>query len=229
VNIEEEYVYPLLKSSDVGGKEKVRPKRVVIVPQKRIGEDTALLAQKAPALWKYLTDHSDVFAKRKSSIYEKQPPFSIFGIGDYSFSRYKVAISGMYKQIRFRAVGPVDDKPVMFDDTCYFIACTSAQQAAFITSLLNDPLSLSFIHSIVFWDAKRPITKKLLQRINLAALLNAVDRDSLLRRAESELKQLIGEEREQQVIWPHDLRELLSVDIADNENVEAEVVQLQLI
>ena len=34
-----------------------------------------------------------ILDNRKSSIYNKRPRFSIFGIGDYSFSKWKVAIS----------------------------------------------------------------------------------------------------------------------------------------
>jgi hypothetical protein len=235
VNIETEYFYPLLKSSDLGGQDKVRPRKAVIVPQKRISEDTTLLERQAPKLWQYLIDHISIFDNRKSSIYERQPPFSIFGIGNYSFALFKVAISGMYKQVKFRAIGPLDGKPVMFDDTCYFLPCISAQQAAFIASLLNDPLSIAFVHSLSFRDAKRPITKKLLQSINLAALLDAVDRAALLSRATNYLIALIGESQAQQTIWPHDLQILLSKQpdegvhtIRDN-SVTCEAIQLQLI
>jgi hypothetical protein len=223
-----------LKSSDLGGKEKARPRRAIIVPQTRIGEDTTALEQKAPELWKYFLNHRTIFEKRKSSIYEQQPPFSIFGIGDYSFAPYKVAISGMYKQVKFRAVGPINGKPTMFDDTCYFIACPSAQHAAFIASLLNDPLSLAFIHSIVFWDSKRPITKKILQRIDLAALLDAVDQTSLLSRATGELQHLVGETSVRQLVWPHDVRVMLNgpsnpiTVTAGDESSNDKAVQLQL-
>jgi hypothetical protein len=232
VDIEPEYFYPLLKSSDLGGKDKMRPRKVVVIPQKHIGEDTTLLEQKAPKLWKYLTNHKSIFDSRKSSIYERQPPFSIFGIGDYSFAPFKVAVSGMYKQVKFRAIGPLDDKPVMFDDTCYFLPCTSAQQAAFIASLLNDPLSLAFIHALAFRDAKRPITKKLLQSIDLVALLDAVNQTSLLSRATNYLISLIGT---QQVIWPHNLKILLSneadngIDTNRKNSATCEAIQLQLI
>ena len=190
VIIEPDYVYPLLKGSDLFSQVDAVSRRAVIVTQKRLGENTCLLQKVAPQLWSYLTTHMDKFEQRKSSIYHGQPPFAIFGIGDYSFAPYKVGISGLHKIPRFRAIGPIDGRPVMLDDTCYFIPCYSAEQAAFLTSLLNDPLCLDFINSIAFLDAKRPITKKLLQRIDLKSLYNNVDRQALLLRANGELERL---------------------------------------
>lgn len=209
VIVEPDYVYPLLKSSDLFRQANVKPQRSVIVTQKRLGEDTYQLKRLAPQLWSYLTAHADVFERRKSSIYQGQPPFALFGIGDYSFAPYKVAISGLYKTPRFRAIGLMDGRPVMLDDTCYFIPCSSPKQAAFLTSLLNDPVCLDLIQSMVFWDSKRPITKKLLQRIDLKALLNHVERQSLLSRADMELKRLGIVKGQQRTVWPSALEEFL--------------------
>ncbi len=95
----------------------------------------------------------------------------MFGIGDYSFAPYKVAISGLHKIPRFRVLEPVDGRPIMLDDTCYFVPCYSLQEATRIASVLNDQICLNYISSIVFLDAKRPITKKLLQRIHIPSLI----------------------------------------------------------
>ena len=186
VNIESKYLYPLLKSSDLfHGK---NPSKAVIVTQKRLGADTLQLEYNAPKLWNYLNTHIDRFETRKSSIYRGKPPFSIFGIGDYSFAPYKVGISGLYKIPKFRAIGKVENLPVMLDDTCYFIACFSPEQAAFLASLLNHPLCLDFIYSCFFDDAKRPITKKLLQRIDLKAILENIEIELLLSQAKIEFE-----------------------------------------
>lgn len=190
VVVEAEYLYPLIKSSDVLHRTINNTRRFVVVPQSRLGEDTQKLKYKAPHLWNYLTANSNMFEKRKSSIYNRQPPFAIFGIGDYSFSPYKVVVSGLYKTPEFQAVGPKHGRPVMLDDTCYFTACSSAERAALISSLLNHPKCLNFIASLAFSDAKRPITKKLLQQIDIKALLNKVDPNSLIQKFASELERL---------------------------------------
>lgn len=180
VNIEDEYIYPLLKSSDLFHQEIINPHKYAIVTQKNLKEDTNNLEKIAPQLWTYLTTYKTIFDKRKSSIYKNRSPFSMFGIGDYTFSLYKVAISGLHKIPKFRLVSPINNRPVMLDDTCYFLPCYSLEQAILITTLLNHTLCLEFIYSRFFSDAKRPITKKLLQCIDLTALLRNVDRQLLL-------------------------------------------------
>ena len=67
----------------------------------------------------------------------------------------------------------------MLDDTCYFIPCDSLEQATLIANVLNDQMCLNYIKSIVFLDAKRPITKKLLQRIHIPTLIEQLARTPL--------------------------------------------------
>ena len=100
----------------------------------------------------------------------------MFGVGPYSFAPFKVAISGLHKAPAFRAVRPRDGRPVMLDDTCYFLPCSSAAEAAALSALCNDPIALAFLGSASFPEAKRPITKALLQRLDLGAILERADR-----------------------------------------------------
>jgi hypothetical protein len=96
--------------------------------------------------------------------------FSIFGIGDYSFKPFKVAISGLYKTFHFTLVLPQNDKPVMLDDTCYFIGFENIEYAVYAIILLNSPQTEDFLRSITFPDAKRVFTKDILIRIDLYKL-----------------------------------------------------------
>lgn len=171
VDVEMEWVYPLLKSSDLCQTAPPQSRRMVILPQERIGQDTKQLQAKAPKLWRYLTDHQEHFDKRKSSIYTNQPPFSIFGVGDYSFAPYKVAVAGLTKTPKFWPLAPVGGRPVMLDDTCYFLPCQTAEQAQVLSAALNGPLCSDLLRALMFSDSKRPVTKKLLQRINVMRLL----------------------------------------------------------
>ncbi|MBI4531405.1 MAG: hypothetical protein HY709_07760, partial [Candidatus Latescibacteria bacterium] len=168
VDVEDQWIYWLLKSSDLRGFEIGRARKKVIVPQRHLDEDTSLLQKSASKLWEYLIKNSEYFEKRKSSIYHGRPPFALFGIGDYSFKAYKVAISGLYKEPCFSLVLPIDDRPVMLDDTCYFLGFDTYLDALFTVSLLNSPLVKRFLRSIVFTDAKRPYTKDVLMRIHLS-------------------------------------------------------------
>lgn len=168
VEVEGEWLYPLLKSNDVRDFEISRARKRVIITQRHLGEDTANLQKAAPRLWDYLIRHKEYFERRKSSIYQGKPRFSIFGIGEYSFKRYKVAISGLYKESNFSLVLPINDRPVMLDDTCYFLGFDNYTEALFTASILNSSVVKRFLRSIAFTDAKRPYTKDILMRIDLA-------------------------------------------------------------
>jgi len=187
VDVEQDFVYPLVKGSDLAREHGLAGGRAVLVTQERLGDNTARLAVQAPRLWGYLQSKSATFSNRKSSIYRGQPAFALFGIGPYSFAPFKVAVSGLHKIPTFKAIGPIEGRPVMLDDTCYFLPCPSALEAAVLTSVCNDPIALGLIASISFRDAKRPITKKILQRLDFLAILERADRGSLLARARAAL------------------------------------------
>ena len=170
VDIEAELVHPLLKSSDVANARAI-PSRAMIVTQRALGEDTAELRRRAPRAWTYLSRHRAVLDARKSSIYERQPPFAIFGVGAYSFAPWKVAISGLYKRSTFTVIGPHEGRPVVLDDTCYFLAFDDEACARRAAEALRSEAATDFFVSRIFWDAKRPITKGILQALDLQALL----------------------------------------------------------
>lgn len=120
VSLERTYLYPMLKSSELMKDEPV-VSRYMIVTQRWVGDDTSTIERQAPETWKYLQSYADYLDRRASSIYRNRSRFSVFGVGPYSFAPWKVAISGFYKRLEFRCIGPVDDKPVVLDDTCYFL------------------------------------------------------------------------------------------------------------
>jgi len=143
---------------------------IQLVTQRHTGDDTTEIEQKAPKTWKYLMRHKEILDGRKSSIYRDRLRFSVFGIGIYSFAPWKIAISGLYKKISFVVVPPCDERPVMVDDTCYSIPCQSRDEAELLFDLLSSDAALEFINSLVFTDAKRPITIDVLRRLSLVKL-----------------------------------------------------------
>ncbi|MEI7866796.1 MAG: hypothetical protein WCI11_02805 [Candidatus Methylumidiphilus sp.] len=175
VDIEPDYVFPLLKSSDLGNG-RTKPRRFVLVTQQSTGEDTKAIRDSAPKTWAYLEAHADKLDSRKSSIYQNRPRFSMFGIGVYSFAPWKVAISGLYNTLRFVVISPEAGRPVMLDDTCYSIACSSKYESCLIADLLNSDTSQRFLRSLVFLDSKRPITTDVLRRISLVSLAHRLGR-----------------------------------------------------
>ncbi len=178
VSLEHEYVYPLLKSSDIGNNRINGRQKHMLVTQRYVGEDTDKIKTIAPKTWDYLQSHRDIFARRASSIYKNRPDFSIFGVGDYTFAPWKVAISGFYKRLRFVVVPPIYEKPVVFDDTVYFLSCSSQQEAFFIACLLNSDLAQEFLNTMIFWEDKRPITIDILKRLNIQSLAQSLGSES---------------------------------------------------
>jgi hypothetical protein len=170
VEIEPDFVYPLCKGSDlVHGRDAGR--RFVLVTQQKLGEDTLAIRERAPATWRYLERHAAAFSARKSRIYRDRPPFAMFGVGPYTFAPHKVAISALHKQLTFRALAPSSGRPVLLDDTAYFLPCASAEEAATYERALMSPLACAFFEARVFWDAMRPINKGLLGELSLDTLL----------------------------------------------------------
>lgn len=169
IDIEDNYIYPMLKSSDIANG-RLNPRMSMIVTQRFVGESTSAISELSPRTWRYLSSHGNLLDKRGSVIYKNKPRFSIFGVGEYSFAPWKVAISGFYKKLMFTCVGPVNGKPVVFDDTIYFLPCKTEEESRFICDLLSSDESANFFDSIIYWDDKRPITVDLLKRLHLGKL-----------------------------------------------------------
>ena len=170
--LESDFLFPLLKCSDLANG-RTEPNRFVLVTQMRVGQDTSDILTKAPRTWNYLDSHRKLFDARKSSIYSSRIPFALFGIGDYSFAPWKVAVSGLHKTPRFIFIEPFENKPVLFDDTCYFLPFQNEGEAKVVAEILNSKPCLQFISSLLFEDSKRPITVELLERLNFHAIAEA--------------------------------------------------------
>ena len=166
--LEAEVVYPLVKSSDLAAQRP--PTRWLLVPHLSMAGDTAHLQSAAPLAWAYLTSHAERLDARASSVYRNRPCFSIFGIGEYSFAPWKVAISGLYKRLAFATLAPFEGRPVLCDDTGYFFPCRTEEECRTLRALLESRPALEFLSARIFWDSARPITARLLNALDLLAL-----------------------------------------------------------
>ncbi len=177
VEVETEFLYPFLKGSQIRKYQVNDTNHFVIITQKHPNDDTSLL-MKYPKLWNYLALHAESFDKRKSKVFKRR--FSIFGIGDYAFKPYKVAIAGFYKEPLFSLISPVNGKPVLLDDTTYYISFDSYKEAEEVWKLLNSSKVKNFLKAIAFIDTKRPYTKEILKRIDLSRLNSKYKMDAQL-------------------------------------------------
>jgi len=181
IDIEDDLVFPLVKSSDVQNSPLSTPRKFVIVTQKKVGEDTTYIAERFPHLNRYLSDNLKFLSERKSSIYSRKSEYAIFGIGEYSFKPYKVAISGLYKKPCFSLVPPYNGKPTMLDDTCYFLGFDDQSQSVIALLILNSEPAQKLLRSLTFLDSKRPYTKDILMRIDLLKVAKHLGFDNVCR------------------------------------------------
>ncbi len=202
VNIESNLVYPLLKSSDLKEKYINKSDKFVIVTQSKVKQDTKYIAEDSPKLWNYLNKNKEKLNSRKSSIYNNAPDFSIFGIGDYSFYKYKVAVSGFYKKPNFVVLSS-SEKSIMLDDTCYFIGFEKEKDAIITMILLNSQKVQDFLYSIAFLDKKRPYTKEVLMRIDLQKIIANTDFNSF--------KSMLNQYNIDKIITENDYREYKNI------------------
>lgn len=179
VMMENTYLFPLLKGSDVGSN-KLWRKKFTLVTQRAVGESTAAIRLLAPKTWDYLVAHGKALDARGSSIYAKNPRFSIFGVGDYAFREWKIAICALYKKLEFRLIGPIDGKPVMFDDTVYYLSFDNREEAEVALSQLNHPEVYRLMSSMIFWDEKRPIKTTILNVVDFEKVSGRVSAQASL-------------------------------------------------
>lgn len=180
VEIEKKYVFPLIKSSMFKTPLINTFSKYVIMTQTKVRENTSHIKTDAPKTWAYLVSHKDFFSRRKSSIYKGAPDFSMFGVGDYSYAQYKVGVSGFYKKPCFSLLSAHDGRPVMTDDTSYFICFPTYNTAYTAMLILNSDRVQQFLLTIAFLDAKRPFTKKVLERIDFHKILQSLHIQELI-------------------------------------------------
>ena len=182
IELESDFIFPLVKGSDLNKGDPFARKKAMIVTQTFIGEKTERIKEKAPKTWKYLTSHLELFKKRKSVIYKKGDDFSIFGIGDYTFAPWKIAIGALYKTLDFRLIGPVNGRPVVFDDTVYFMGFDNKLDAELALAKLRMTAVREFLDSMIFWDDMRPVKTEILNSLDLSNVRK--DSTRLLRKVE---------------------------------------------
>lgn len=165
VQLEDSYLFPLLKGSDVGSSKKWGEK-YVLVTQRYVGQPTDPIKDTAPRTWDYLMRHASRMNSRGSVIYAKNPPFSIFGVGPYAFRPWRIAICGLYKSLNFKVVGPLKEKPVMFDDTVYYTSFETQEEADRVSKKLASSSAQEFLSSLIFWDDKRAVKSSILNLLD---------------------------------------------------------------
>ena len=104
--------------------------------------------------------------------YQKKNAKQNFGIGDYAFKKYKVAISNFNKIPSFSLT--FSEKIIMLDDSCNFLSFDNYDDAYITMLILNSRLVKKFLKNAAFLDSKRPYPKNLLKRIDIKKCLEII-------------------------------------------------------
>ena len=84
----------------------------------------------------------------------------MFGIGEYSYAKYKVGVSGFCKKPLFSVIVSADETPVMTDDTSYFICFPTYDMAYVAMLILNSWRVQQFLLTIAFFGCEASIHQK---------------------------------------------------------------------
>ena len=217
VIIEDNSIYPFIKSSDIGNGFSGEVRKYLVLPHLNLTEPSAAMKQRLPIAYAYLERHGDFLDGRKSSIYKKKPRFAVFGLGDYSFKPYKVVISALYKSLKFSLLTPINNKVIMLDDTCYMLGFDNFAYAKITCSILNSQFVQQFISTISFADAKRIVSSELLMRIDLLKALELLQKTMTFDGvSESDIQQYISYLKSKNHVDSPSLLGGLNIDVTEN-------------
>lgn len=152
--IENDLVYPFLKPRNVK-KWKMSGFIYGILPQRKNGEkNESQLRTNYPLTYKYLYNFKRDLLNRSSKWFKTIgiPFYSFFGLGDYSFSPYKIVWCCMSYQPSFSVVSKIDDKnignkEVMPDNTIGYIPANNKAEAHYICAILNSDMAKRYLEN----------------------------------------------------------------------------------
>lgn len=158
--IEPDLLHPLLKGASDFSSCYFKPKRELyyLIPNHGITKKylNAAIDQmdKCPKTYKYLEKFEELLLNRSTykQRLKKWPFYSVYNVGDYTFSKYKVIWaeqSGKFSSaVATNKVVPlVGERPYVPDHKIYFVDCSNKQNAYYLCGLLNSDLVKEFIES----------------------------------------------------------------------------------
>ena len=143
--MESALVYPLLRARDVD-RWHAEPSAHIIVsqdPEKRTGYDIKWMQKNLPLTSGYFERFREQLSNRSG--YKKylqgEPYYSMYNVGKYTFSPFKVAWRGeVAPTLIASVVGLVESKPVVPDQTSYFVPFENRVEAHFLCAFINSIL-----------------------------------------------------------------------------------------
>lgn len=141
--VEADLIYPLLRGADVG-RWRASPSLSLLVTHENGEKLKAIPVERMerdyPKAFSYLSKFEPFLRARPAfrRYFKSEAPFySIFNIGDYSFSSYKVVWREQAAGMTAAVIGEMSGKPIMPDHKLMIVATTNEEEAHYLCALLN--------------------------------------------------------------------------------------------
>ena len=169
--LEHDHVYPYIKSKNVV-KYGLFGHELHLVPIKKANEDNETEMQNnCPKTYQYLESHRQALEDRSSTWLNKGAFYNVFGLGEYTWSDYKIVWCRLGFKPHFAVVSTVDDedldeKMVIPGDHFMFISTDDKYEAHFLCGLLNSSIYQKSLKGIAS-EGKSSLSKTVISKLEL--------------------------------------------------------------
>jgi hypothetical protein len=154
--IEDDLVYPLLRGRDVHRWQSSPSTHILLTqdPATRTGLAENVMKRKFRLTYEYLRPFEERLRKRPGYIKyfdpQKDPFWTIYNVGEYSVSPFRVVFKELTDFFQCAVVDPTT-KPAIADTKLRFIACQSRDEAYFLCGLLNSSPATLYLYATATW------------------------------------------------------------------------------
>jgi hypothetical protein len=169
--LEHDHVYPYIKSKHVV-KYGLFGHGLHLVPIRKANEDNEKeLQNNCPKTYEYFESNRQALEDRSSTWLEKGTFYNVFGLGEYTWSDYKVVWCRLGFKPHFAVISTVDDedlgeKMVVPGDHFMFISTDDNYEAHFLCGLLNSAIYQKSIKGIAS-EGKSSLSKTVISKLEL--------------------------------------------------------------
>lgn len=172
--METDFLYPLLRGKDVK-KWKYQLEYSIVLPYTDDGKVVAkeeLLTQ-CPNTFDYFYEDRNGFIPilRERATYkkfilrrdERAPEYSLYNIGEYTFSPYKVVWKALAKDVAAVTISQDEGRMLIPDHNLLMVPLENEAEAYYLTGILNADIVSRFVNAYVAWF----ISGHILERLNI--------------------------------------------------------------
>lgn len=172
--LEMDYIYPLLRGKDVK-KWRYDSKYSIVLPYTTDGRvvDKEQMMITCPNTFDYFFAEEHKFADvlKNRATYKKfilrsnknAPEYSLYNIGEYTFSPYKVIWKALAKGVEAVTISEKNGRMLVPDHNLLMIPLENEMEAYYLSGILNADVVSEFVNAYVAWF----ISAHILERINI--------------------------------------------------------------